>query len=163
MLMTCACSMLLLGCSGDGNSGGGDDGDDPGGFGNADSGTGSGSSGTGFGNGGSSGTGSGSSGTGSGSAGSSGTGSIGDAGPGASALELCGGPCGCSDGIDNDGDGTIDGFDLECTGPADNDEGTFATGISGDNVDPKWQDCFFDGNSGGGAVATTAAATTPSA
>jgi hypothetical protein len=56
----------------------------------------------------------------------------------------------CSDGKDNDGDGVIDGFDPECTGPADNDEGTFATGIPGDNRDPKWQDCFFDGNSGAG-------------
>jgi hypothetical protein len=56
----------------------------------------------------------------------------------------------CSDGKDNDGDGLIDGFDPECTGPADNDEGTFATGIPGDNKDPKWQDCFFDGNSGAG-------------
>jgi hypothetical protein len=56
----------------------------------------------------------------------------------------------CSDGKDNDGDGLTDGFDPECTGPADNDEGTFATGIPGDNRDPKWQDCFFDGNSGAG-------------
>jgi len=56
----------------------------------------------------------------------------------------------CSDGKDNDGDGLIDGLDPECTGPWDNDEGTFATGIPGDNVDPKWQDCFFDGNSGAG-------------
>lgn len=64
--------------------------------------------------------------------------------------ELCGGPCACSNGIDDDGDGQIDGFDTECTGIADNDEGTFATGIAGDNKDPKWQDCFFDGNSGAG-------------
>jgi hypothetical protein len=56
----------------------------------------------------------------------------------------------CSDGKDNDGDGLIDGFDPECTGPWDNDESTFATGIPGDNKDPKWQDCFFDGNSGAG-------------
>jgi len=56
----------------------------------------------------------------------------------------------CTDGKDNDGDGLSDGFDPECTGPADNDEGTFATGIPGDNRDPKWQDCFFDGNSGAG-------------
>jgi hypothetical protein len=56
----------------------------------------------------------------------------------------------CTDGIDNDNDGKIDGFDEECTGPADNDESSFATGIPGDNQDPKWQDCFFDGNSGAG-------------
>jgi hypothetical protein len=65
--------------------------------------------------------------------------------------KLCGGNgCACSNGIDDDGDGQIDGFDTECTGPLDNDEGTFATGIPGDNKDPKWQDCFFDGNSGAG-------------
>lgn len=64
---------------------------------------------------------------------------------------LCGNePCACSDGIDNDGDGVTDGFDDECTGPYDNDEGTFSTGIPGDNRDPIWQDCFFDGNSGAG-------------
>lgn len=63
----------------------------------------------------------------------------------------CGdGPCACDDGMDNDGDGLIDGFDPECTGPFDDDEGTFATGIPGDNKDPVWQDCFFDGNSGSG-------------
>jgi hypothetical protein len=56
----------------------------------------------------------------------------------------------CSDGIDNDGDGLIDGLDPECSGPWDNDESSFATGIPGDNKDPKWQDCFFDGNSGAG-------------
>ncbi|MCA9583658.1 MAG: hypothetical protein KC416_17795, partial [Myxococcales bacterium] len=64
---------------------------------------------------------------------------------------LCGDvPCQCNDGIDNDNDGDTDGVDLECTGPQDNDESSFATGIPGDNKDPKWQDCFFDGNSGAG-------------
>ena len=58
--------------------------------------------------------------------------------------------CKCNNGIDDDGDGTIDGFDVECTGGIDDDEATFATGIPGDNRDPKWQDCFFDGNSGAG-------------
>jgi hypothetical protein len=56
----------------------------------------------------------------------------------------------CDNGIDDDGDGFIYGFDPECTGPFDDDEGTYATGIPGDNRDPKWQDCFFDGNSGAG-------------
>lgn len=56
----------------------------------------------------------------------------------------------CANGEDDDGDGLVDGFDPECTGEADNDEGTFATGIPGDNRDPNWQDCFFDGNSGAG-------------
>lgn len=64
---------------------------------------------------------------------------------------LCGdAPCQCNNGVDDDGDGTVDGFDLECTGAIDNDESSFATGIPGDNRDPKWQDCFFDGNSGHG-------------
>jgi hypothetical protein len=56
----------------------------------------------------------------------------------------------CDNGIDDDGDGLVDGLDPECTGAFDQDEGSFATGIPGDNQDPKWQDCFFDGNSGGG-------------
>jgi hypothetical protein len=56
----------------------------------------------------------------------------------------------CSNCIDDDHDGKIDGFDLECTGPFDNDEATFATGIPGDNKDAVNQDCFFDGNSGAG-------------
>jgi hypothetical protein len=56
----------------------------------------------------------------------------------------------CSDGKDNDGDQKADALDPECTGPCDNDEGTFATGISGDNIDACKQDCFFDGNSGMG-------------
>lgn len=65
--------------------------------------------------------------------------------------ELCAeGACVCSDGLDNDGDGLIDGMDPECTGPFDNDESSFATGIPGDNRDPFWQDCFYDGNSGAG-------------
>ncbi|HEY7373344.1 MAG TPA: hypothetical protein VIF57_14370 [Polyangia bacterium] len=56
----------------------------------------------------------------------------------------------CSDGLDNDGDGKIDYDDPECVGPLDNDEGSFATGIPGDNMDACRQDCFFDGNSGMG-------------
>jgi len=64
---------------------------------------------------------------------------------------LCGSDiCRCNNGIDDDGDGEIDGFDAECTGGIDDDESSFATGIPGDNRDPKWQDCFFDGNSGAG-------------
>jgi hypothetical protein len=71
---------------------------------------------------------------------------LGDAG-----VALCGNsPCACNNGADDDGDGKTDGFDEECTGALDNDEGSFSTGIPGDNSDPKWQDCFFDGNSGAG-------------
>jgi hypothetical protein len=55
----------------------------------------------------------------------------------------------CTDGKDNDGDGLIDAMDPECTGPLDNDESSFATGIPGDNID-QCQDCFFDGDSGQG-------------
>ena len=56
----------------------------------------------------------------------------------------------CSNGKDDDGDGLTDAQDPECMGPCDNDEGSFATGIPGDNVDACKQDCFFDGNSGQG-------------
>jgi len=56
----------------------------------------------------------------------------------------------CSNCIDDDNDGKIDGFDPECTGPLDRDEATFATGIPGDNKDAINQDCFFDGDSGAG-------------
>lgn len=55
----------------------------------------------------------------------------------------------CTNCIDDDGDGLIDAFDPECSGPLDDDESTFATGIPGDNVD-SCQDCFFDGDSGHG-------------
>lgn len=87
--------------------------------------------------------------TGSGSSGST------AAGTGSTNTSSFGGATGtvvsaCNDGTDNDGDGLIDGFDPECTGATDNDEGSYATGIPGDNRDPKWQDCFFDGNSGAG-------------
>jgi hypothetical protein len=56
----------------------------------------------------------------------------------------------CNNCVDDDHDGKIDGNDPECTGAADDDEGSFATGIPGDNMDDTWQDCFFDGNSGAG-------------
>src|SRR6188508_1749626 len=53
-------------------------------------------------------------------------------------------------GACDDGDDLIDGADPECTGSIDDDESSFETGIPGDNKDDKWQDCFFDGNSGAG-------------
>ncbi len=56
----------------------------------------------------------------------------------------------CSNCKDDDGDGKTDGYDPQCSGPLDNDEASFATGIPGDNVDAISQDCFFDGNSGAG-------------
>lgn len=59
--------------------------------------------------------------------------------------------CQCSDGLDNDGDGLADEFDPECSGPYDNDEATFWTGIPGDNRGSQAStECFFDGNSGPG-------------
>jgi hypothetical protein len=61
-----------------------------------------------------------------------------------------GGPNQCNDCVDNDKDGTIDGNDVECTSELDDDEGSFATGLPGDNRDTKNQDCFFDGDSGAG-------------
>lgn len=58
--------------------------------------------------------------------------------------------CACSNGIDEDADGLLDQDDPECVSGWDNDEASFATGISGDNRDFACQDCFFDGNSGSG-------------
>jgi len=56
----------------------------------------------------------------------------------------------CTNCKDDDGDGLVDWMDPDCTGPLDNDESSFATGIPGDNIDPCKQDCWFDGNSGSG-------------
>jgi hypothetical protein len=56
----------------------------------------------------------------------------------------------CANCMDDDSDTRIDGYDPQCSGPLDNDEGSFATGIPGDNKDAINQDCFFDGNSGAG-------------
>lgn len=62
----------------------------------------------------------------------------------------CGGTVyACGNGLDDDNDGLTDLEDPECTGPCDDDESSFATGLPGDNMDCK-QDCFFDGNSGQG-------------
>jgi hypothetical protein len=66
-------------------------------------------------------------------------------------LECDGALYACGDCMDNDGDGKIDTADPECVSPCDDKEDTFATGLPGDNMDPCKQDCFFDGNSGGGA------------
>jgi hypothetical protein len=84
--------------------------------------------------------------------GGTGDGNTGDGGPG---LDAGGGACTagnaqCNNCIDDDSDTAIDGFDPECSGPIDNDESSFATGIPGDNMDAINQDCFFDGNSGAG-------------
>ncbi len=65
-------------------------------------------------------------------------------------LECDGALYACGDCMDNDGDGKYDGADPECVSPCDDREDTFSTGLPGDNMDPCKQDCFFDGNSGGG-------------
>lgn len=71
--------------------------------------------------------------------------------PGPCVVAMCGGEIlECGDCIDNDANGDIDEGDVECLGPCDDDESSFATGQSGDNMDPCRQDCFFDGNSGAG-------------
>ncbi len=64
-------------------------------------------------------------------------------------VQCSNGPCACDNGKDDDGDGLVDGADPECTGAYDDSEDSFATGIPGDNID-FCQDCFFDGDSGGG-------------
>lgn len=92
------------------------------------------------------GTGTGGAGPGTGSGGAPGGGT----GTGGAGGTIATGTSACSDGIDNDGDGKTDYFDPECVGPTDNDEASFATGIPGDNMDACRQDCFFDGDSGGG-------------
>jgi hypothetical protein len=56
----------------------------------------------------------------------------------------------CNNCEDDDGDDFIDGADIQCSGPLDDREDSFATGIPGDNIDPVLQDCFFDGDSGEG-------------
>jgi len=53
----------------------------------------------------------------------------------------------CTNCLDDDADGFTDGFDIECTGSYDNDEGSFDTARTGDNGNVQRQDCFFDGNS----------------
>jgi hypothetical protein len=64
---------------------------------------------------------------------------------------MCGSrACACSDGLDNDSDDAFDGFDPECTGAFDDYEDSFATGSHGEDQTGKRQDCFYDGNSGGG-------------
>ena len=55
----------------------------------------------------------------------------------------------CGDAIDNDGDGKIDGGDLECTSPCDDSEGSFQTNLPGQNLDCL-ADCYWDGDSGQG-------------
>jgi hypothetical protein len=66
-----------------------------------------------------------------------------------SGLPLCG-TMQCSNCIDDDSDGFIDGSDVHCVFSVDNDESTFATGIPGDAIDPERLDCIFDINADDG-------------
>ena len=54
----------------------------------------------------------------------------------------------CTNCDDDDGDGEVDGFDVECSGAIDDDESSFDTDVPGDNGPADLQDCLFDGNSG---------------
>jgi hypothetical protein len=69
----------------------------------------------------------------------------------AGTVALCSGsrPCACSNGLDDDGDKQIDGFDGECTGPYDDDEATFRVNDVNEG-NPKCADCFYDDNPGSG-------------
>lgn len=50
--------------------------------------------------------------------------------------------CACDNGLDDDADGLVDGFDPECTGASDNDERTFSTGTPAASAD-LCRGCFF--------------------
>ncbi|HEY6941650.1 hypothetical protein [Dokdonella sp.] len=57
----------------------------------------------------------------------------------------------CSDGIDNDADGYVDMASWYCKVPADNDEGSFRSGVPGDDGNfPRALDTWFDTNTGAG-------------
>jgi hypothetical protein len=140
------------GANGGGGGGGGASGNGGAGAGSGGGGaTGSGGSAT-TGGGGSATTGGGGSTTTGGGGGATGSGGTTTTGTGGSSGTPTCNPNGpqCFNCKDDDGDGFIDAADPECTGPLDNDESSFATGIPGDNSDPCKQDCFFDGNSGQG-------------
>jgi hypothetical protein len=56
----------------------------------------------------------------------------------------------CSNGMDDDGDLLVDAQDPECTGPCDNDEGSYELAIPGVNSAVCQQDCYWDDDSGSG-------------
>lgn len=56
----------------------------------------------------------------------------------------------CGDCLDNDGDCKIDSKDSMCMGPCDNTEDGLWGGIPGQNSAPCKQECYFDGDTGGG-------------
>lgn len=64
------------------------------------------------------------------------------------ALVLCQGHvCACVNGLDDDGDGRVDGLDDACTAARDDDESAFGTAPA---RAPECLDCFFDANEGSG-------------
>ena len=56
----------------------------------------------------------------------------------------------CGDCLDNDADGLLDADDSECTGPCDNTEDSYYSGIPGANNAPCREDCYFDQDTGSG-------------
>jgi len=57
----------------------------------------------------------------------------------------------CNDGIDNNSNGPVDLTDWYCKSEDDNDEGSFLSGLPGDDANsPAALDCWFDTNSGSG-------------
>lgn len=89
-------------------------------------------------------------------------GANGGAGPtaGAPGVEAGAAPCvvtacqnkvyACGDCVDNDGDERIDAWDTECTGPCDDTEDSYFSGIPGANQAPCREDCYFDQDTGAG-------------
>ena len=59
-------------------------------------------------------------------------------------------PYQCSDCLDNDADGYVDGWDPECLRYDDNMEGEFQSGYPSDNNAVNLLDCFYDGDAGSG-------------
>jgi hypothetical protein len=56
----------------------------------------------------------------------------------------------CGDCIDNDGDGAVDAFDLDCLGPCDDAEDAFGAGLPDAMGASCRVDCYFDRNAGVG-------------
>ncbi|HET9932853.1 MAG TPA: hypothetical protein VFQ35_19250 [Polyangiaceae bacterium] len=88
-----------------------------------------------------------------GSAGSANSGSGGVAGAPACKVTRCESnkaPYQCGDCMDNDGDGLVDAEDPECTGPCDNDEKYFSSGLPQQSGGNCRRDCYFDRDAGSG-------------
>ena len=87
----------------------------------------------------------------SGSGGVSTTGGSSGTGGGECEVTLCQGKSfACGNCRDDDADGVIDSDDLYCSGPCDDDEGSFAIGIREGTGPACKLDCFFDSDVGSG-------------